>query len=105
MYLSGFGNHHQTEASKGALPLNQNSPKQCPYDLFAEQLSGSAFTRARHLNLHTWLYRKKPSVVHDDYVRYIDNKHAVQSLATEQAPNPWRWSTLSTPQKSLDFID
>ena len=46
-YMSGFRNHFSTEAMVGALPHGQNSPQQCPFDLYAEQLSGSAFTAPR----------------------------------------------------------
>jgi homogentisate 1,2-dioxygenase len=45
-YLSGFGNTHSTESLPGALP-SHNSPQQTPYGLYAEQLSGSAFTVSR----------------------------------------------------------
>ena len=44
-YLSGFGNEHASEALEGALPVGQNNPQQPPYGLYAEQLSGTAFTR------------------------------------------------------------
>ena len=50
-YVSGFGSHFESEALEGALPRGQNSPQVCPYRLYAEQLSGSAFTMARHQNL------------------------------------------------------
>jgi len=63
-YISGFGSHISTEALPGALPLGQNSPQECPYGLYAEQLSGTAFTAQRHKNLRSWLYRIRPSVMH-----------------------------------------
>lgn len=103
MYLTGFGNYHQSEALPGALPKEQNSPQQCEYGLYAEQLSGTAFTRPRHSNLHSWLYRKLPSVVHDDYEPYDQTK--ILSFAKLQAPNPLRWSPLPQPPFKLDFID
>ena len=43
-YVPGFGNDFETEALPGALPQGRNSPQQCPYGLYAEQLSGTAFT-------------------------------------------------------------
>lgn len=103
MYLTGFGNYHQTEALPGALPKNQNSPQLCTYDLYAEQLSGSAFTRQRHVNLRSWLYRTLPSVVHQDYVPYEKDKPLV--FAALQAPNPYRWSPPNSPDTTIDFID
>lgn len=63
-YMSGFGNEHETEALPGALPVGQNSPQRSPYGLYAEQLSGSAFTAPRHQNLRSWLYRIRPSARH-----------------------------------------
>ena len=49
-YIPGFGSTVSTEAKKGALPIGQNSPQVCPYGLYAEQLSGSAFTAPRSKN-------------------------------------------------------
>ena len=43
-YQSGFGNEFAAEALPGALPAGQNSPQKCPYGLYAEQISGTAFT-------------------------------------------------------------
>lgn len=103
LYLTGFGNHHQTEAIAGALPSTQNSPRQCALGLYAEQLSGSAFTRPRHCNLHSWLYRTHPSVMHDDYQLY--NSFTRPLMADLQAPNPWRWSSFPLPETDCDFID
>ena len=102
MYLYGFGNHHQTECLAGALPKEQNSPQTCAHKLYAEQLSGSAFTRPRHLNLHSWLYREHPFVVHPDY-RPFDTQ-IQQTLAPQQPPNPMRWSPFTRPQQAQDFI-
>lgn len=103
MVLSGFGNHHQTEAIKGTLPLQQNSPQNCPLGLYAEQLSGSAFTRARHVNLHSWLYRMQPSVVHGDYQLYSSSLLGIIKHE-QQAPNPLRWSAPALISQ-VDFID
>jgi hypothetical protein len=49
-YLEGFGNHFTSEALKDALPKGQNTPQKCPYNLYAEQLSGTAFTAPRSHN-------------------------------------------------------
>lgn len=49
-YQRGFGNHFSTEVLKGALPAGQNSPLKCPYGLYAEQISGTAFTVPRSHN-------------------------------------------------------
>ncbi|KAJ3272174.1 hypothetical protein HK104_004529 [Borealophlyctis nickersoniae] len=49
-YQAGFGNTFETEALPGALPVGQNSPQKCAYGLYAEQLSGTAFTAPRAEN-------------------------------------------------------
>ncbi len=61
-YMPGFGNDFETEALPGALPQGQNSPQKCAYGLYAEQLSGTAFTATRPER--TWCYRIRPSVKH-----------------------------------------
>jgi homogentisate 1,2-dioxygenase len=63
-YMPGFGNDFETEALPGALPQGQNSPQKCAYGLYAEQLSGTAFTAPRGENERTWCYRIRPSVKH-----------------------------------------
>lgn len=63
VYLSGFGNTLESEFLQGALPQGRNNPRQVPYGLYAEQLSGTAFTAPRASNRRTWLYRIQPSVV------------------------------------------
>ena len=103
MYLAGFGNHHASETIPGALPLRQNSPQKCALGLYAEQLSGSAFTRQRHANLGSWLYRALPSVMPNDYIPYT--RPINEKFAPILAPNPLRWSPRSEPDKTQDFID
>src|SRR6266496_4380929 len=56
-YQRGFGNEFATEAVAGALPAGGNSPQRAPLGLFAEQLSGTAFTQPRAVNRRTWVYR------------------------------------------------
>lgn len=46
-YNVGFGNHHASEAIVGVLPIGQNSPQKVAKGLYAEQLSGTAFTVPR----------------------------------------------------------
>ena len=60
-YLAGFGNEFQSEALPGALPAGQNNPQKCPYGLYAEQLSGTAFTAPRAANKRSWLCLRKIS--------------------------------------------
>ena len=54
--MPGFGNDFETESLPGALPQGQNSPQNCAYGLYAEQLSGSPFTAPRGTNERSWLY-------------------------------------------------
>src|SRR3982750_4063143 len=68
-YMSGFGNGFETEALPGALPVGRNSPQRCPYGLYAEQLSGTAFTAPRADNRRSWLYRIRPSAMHRPFER------------------------------------
>jgi homogentisate 1,2-dioxygenase len=46
-YQPGFGNEFVSEAVPGALPEGRNSPQRAPLGLYAEQLSGTAFTEPR----------------------------------------------------------
>lgn len=101
-FQKGFGNYHQTEAIPGALPTDQNSPQHTTFGLYAEQVSGTAFTRKRHQNFRSWLYRTLPSVVQGTYTPY--EKMLFSSFAIEQSPNPLRWLPLET-QMPCDFVD
>lgn len=51
----------------GALPIGQNNPRQAPYGLYAEQLSGTPFTAPRREQRRSWLYRVRPSVTHEPF--------------------------------------
>ncbi len=63
-YMTGFGNTFATEAVPGTLPVGQNSPQRVAHGLYAEQLSGTAFTAPRAQNLRSWLYRIRPAAMH-----------------------------------------
>ena len=69
-YLSGFGAHFETEAVPGSLPKGRNSPQRPAFGLYAEQLSGTAFTASRHENRRSWLYRMRPTADHRPYKPY-----------------------------------
>jgi homogentisate 1,2-dioxygenase len=104
-YQSGFANELSTEALTGALPVGRNSPQRCPYGLYAEQLSGTAFTAPRSDNRRSWLYRIRPAVTHKPF-RKIDNrrlKGSFDEVATP--PSQLRWSPLPFPDKRTDFVD
>ena len=73
--MPGFGNDFETEALPQALPQGRNSPQRCNYGLYAEQLSGTAFTAPSHQNERTWCYRIRPSVKHTHRFEKIDLPH------------------------------
>jgi homogentisate 1,2-dioxygenase len=104
-YQSGFGNEFATEALAGALPVGQNSPQRAPYGLYAEQLSGTAFTAPRAANRRSWLYRIRPAAMHQRF-RMIANGRIESSFdAVATPPNQLRWDPLPIPETPTDFID
>ncbi|GGZ85671.1 homogentisate 1,2-dioxygenase [Streptomyces subrutilus] len=104
-YLGGFGNEHSSEAVPGALPLGRNSPQRAPLGLYAEQLSGSAFTEPRRGNRRSWLYRVRPSAAHPRFTR-VDNGALRTGPFTEAPadPNRLRWNPLPDPAPGTDFL-
>lgn len=104
-YQSGFGNEFATEALPGALPAHQNSPQRAPHGLYAEQLSGTAFTAPRAHNRRSWLYRIRPSAMHQPF-RQVGNGRIVGRFDEPAAPpNQLRWDPLPAPDAPTDFID
>jgi homogentisate 1,2-dioxygenase len=104
-YLSGFGNHFSSEALPGALPLGRNSPQRCPYGLYAEQLSGTAFTAPRHANRRSWLYRIRPALMHGEFEALADGPLTDHFAQLQASPNRLRWDPLPLPTAPTDFID
>ena len=104
-YQTGFGNEFATEALPGALPIGRNSPQRAPYGLYAEQLSGTAFTAPRGSNRRSWLYRIRPAAVHEPFVRIDDGRLASAFADTDATPNQLRWDPLPIPEAPTDFVD
>jgi homogentisate 1,2-dioxygenase len=105
-YMSGFGSHFATEAVEGALPQGRNSPQRPAHGLYAEQLSGTAFTAPRAENRRSWLYRMRPSAEHPPYRAYQGSAHfAPPSVGEPLPPNRLRWDPLPDPDRGTDFID
>jgi homogentisate 1,2-dioxygenase len=103
-YQSGFGNHFSTESVEGALPHGQNSPQKSPLGLYAEQISGTAFTAARHLNKRTWVYRIQPSVTHGAFTKTRQHgSFAHQGLLEGVGPLQYRWNA-PTVNSKVDFL-
>ena len=106
-YVPGFGNHVATEAAPGALPVGRNSPQKPPYGLYAEQLSGTAFTAPRHENRRSWLYRLRPTASHPPFQPYTGAPLLRSGPFDEVPPTPnrLRWDPLTWPEAPTDFVD
>jgi homogentisate 1,2-dioxygenase len=91
------------------LPQGRNSPQQAPLGLYAELISGSAFTAPRHVNQRTWVYRRQPSVVTGAYAPYAQPLWKSGAADGEACPpDPLRWHPVPVPDAAiepLDFID
>ena len=104
-YQTGFGNHCATEALPGALPAGRNSPQACPYGLYAEQLSGTAFTASRFENRRSWLYRIRPAAVQQPFEACTDIASWLNAFGDGPVtPNQLRWDPLDIPAEPTDFI-
>ena len=107
-YQRGFGNTFASEALPNALLKGQHNPQKPPYGLYAEQLSGSAFTRPRKENFRTWLYRIRPSVQHVPFVK-IPSPLLECDFDKNGAndPNQMRWMPPTIPpvdSSPVDFV-
>ncbi|MCW3838084.1 homogentisate 1,2-dioxygenase [Sphingomonas canadensis] len=105
-YFPGFGNHVSTEAVPGALPVGRNSPQKPAFGLYAEQLSGTAFTAPRAENRRSWLYRLRPAAEHPPFAPYTGApRFAAEPAPGPLAPNRLRWDPLPAPAPGTDLID
>jgi homogentisate 1,2-dioxygenase len=104
-YQSGFGNEFATEALPGVLPQGQNSPQRVAHGLYAEQLSGTAFTAPRGANRRSWLYRIRPAAVHEPFGRIDDGRIVSRFDEAVTPPNQLRWDPLPLPSAPTDFVD
>ena len=105
--MTGFGNHFATEAVSGALPVGQNSPQKVPFGLYAEQLSGTAFTAPRSENRRSWLYRLRPAANHGAFTLYAGAVNLRSAPFNEGPPSPnrLRWNPLPAASAAVDFVD
>lgn len=104
-YQSGFGNELASEALPGALPAGQNSPQRAPYGLYAEQLSGTAFTAPRGANRRSWLYRIRPAAMHGTFER-LDSGLLVGGFDdVPTPPSQLRWNPPPIPSQPTDFVE
>ncbi|MDE1895144.1 MAG: homogentisate 1,2-dioxygenase [Pseudomonadota bacterium] len=104
-YQSGFGNEFASEAIPGTLPQGQNSPQRVAHGLYAEQLSGTAFTAPRHGNRRSWLYRIRPAAVHAPFQPLAHASLHNRFDEVPATPNQLRWDPLPPPAAPTDFVD
>lgn len=94
-YNVGLGNHFESEAEAGALPIGQNAPQKCSLGLYAEQLSGTPFTFGKHKNRRSWLYKILPTVKHGNWKDIShDFKHWISDFDSQEmhvSPEQFRW--------------
>ncbi len=105
--LVGFGNHFASEAIAGALPVGHNSPQHVPFGLYAEQLSGTAFTAPRSENRRSWLYRLRPTASHPPFTAYDGGELLRSAPFVDVPPSPdrLRWDPQPLPEQQVDFVD
>src|SRR5215218_223491 len=104
-YQSGFGNSFATEALEGTLPAGRNSPQQVAHGLYAEQLSGTAFTAPRSENRRSWLYRIRPAAMHGTFSPIGSNRFHNDFDSGPVTPDQLRWNPLPIPGEATDFVD
>jgi homogentisate 1,2-dioxygenase len=104
-YQSGFANEFATEALPGTLPVGQNSPQRVAHGLYAEQISGTAFTAPRHVNRRSWLYRIRPAAMHEPFAARESKTFHNDFDAAPVSPNQLRWDPLPLPAAPTDFVD
>ncbi|KAK3384630.1 homogentisate 1,2-dioxygenase [Lasiosphaeria ovina] len=100
-YQNGFDCYFESEAIAGALPIAQNSPQKPPLGLYAEKLSGTAFTAPRHENKQTWLYRILPACAHPPFSPVSSPSSTDKTL--HYIPNQLRWDPFDH-SPTADFV-
>ena len=104
-YMSGFGNEFATKALPGTLPVGQNSPQRVAHGLYAEQLSGTAFTAPRGENRRSWLYRIRPAAMHGTFEPLAHDTFHNDFGDGPVMPDQLRWNPLPLPESGVDFVD
>jgi homogentisate 1,2-dioxygenase len=104
-YQSGFGNEFASEAIAGALPVGRNSPQRAPFGLYAEQISGTAFTAPRHANRRSWCYRIRPAAMHGPFEPFLQPRLHNDFGTGAVTPDQLRWNPLPLPEAPTDFVD
>ncbi len=104
-YQTGFGNEFASEALSGTLPPGRNSPQRVAHGLYAEQLTGTAFTAPRGENRRSWLYRIRPAAMHGSFERFEQPRFHNEFGEGAVSPEQMRWSPLPIPEAPTDFVE
>ena len=109
-YMTGFGNEFASEAVPGTLPVGQNSPQRVAHGLYAEQLSGTAFTAPRGQNRRSWLYRIRPAAMHGTFAPFNQSPASTGTFHNDfgsgpVTPDQLRWDPLPLPTAPADFVE
>lgn len=101
----GFGGTHDSEALPGALPMQQNAPRLCPYGLIPELVNGTPFTVKSSEASRVWLYRVRASFSHGELAELASG--AFLSPLEGVDPNRTRWRPMPIPAAParVDFLD
>src|SRR5690606_15760830 len=105
-YMSGFGDEFATAALAGALPGGRDSSQQGAYRLYAERLTGTAFTAPPHANRRSWLYRIRPAAMHGPFEPFHQARLHEDFGSGPVTPDQLRWDPLPMPadSQSVDFV-
>ncbi|KAL2855943.1 homogentisate 1,2-dioxygenase [Aspergillus pseudoustus] len=110
-YQSGLGNHFESEAIPGTLPYGQNNPRVSRFELYTEQVTGSAFVTPRDKNKHSWLYRAQPSVANfgtgpPPDIPDVEANFSLGNPHVQIAPTQIGWLPFDMPQtnEKVDFV-
>ncbi|KAK4133661.1 Homogentisate 1,2-dioxygenase [Trichocladium antarcticum] len=111
-YQNGFDSYFETEAVPDALPQGHNSPQKPPLGLYAEKLSGTAFTAPRAQNKQSWLYRILPACAHPPFEGPAPSPNASLGLgaaafgALRYVPDQLRWDPFDLDvERGRDFVE
>jgi homogentisate 1,2-dioxygenase len=104
-YQQGFGNTFVSEAVPGTVPVGRNSPQKVAHGLYAEQLSGTAFTAPRAENRRSWLYRIRPAAMHGEFSPFAQPRLHNDFGSGPVTPDQLRWNPMPMPEQATDFVE
>ncbi|KIY48782.1 putative homogentisate 1,2-dioxygenase [Fistulina hepatica ATCC 64428] len=103
-YQVGFGNRFASEAIPGTLPFARNTPQKCKYDLYSEQLNGSAFISSRQMLQNVWMYRIRPAVAHRGFTPLdsgdVEGNFSLLNPRVHHVPQQLAWDPFMMPPSS-----